>query len=255
MGHSEEKNSAVMDFVVNKLGWGLSVFAQYPVLFGLSLEKRFIPRDSVIQFLLSRDLIEKKCYTPRVFKLTDAGDNTNNSEEEFGTVEEAAARSERIRALYEQAVEDQFDTEEEKASYDKYMQELCETGGYGITTSFGSMVFGVIVPFDLSGPYESSIERMKKFCKMGLDENVPGLEFVDLVHACTGHEERLVFYITFTVRDPSTPSELRAFQFKYCFYREKIVEFQPIQNVNPKIVEYERANKSRATEQLVAPAN
>ncbi|KAJ4823469.1 hypothetical protein Tsubulata_034629, partial [Turnera subulata] len=72
MGHSEEKNSAVMDFVVNKLGWGLSVFAQYPVLFGLSLEKRFIPRDSVIQFLLSRDLIEKKCYTPRVFKLTDA---------------------------------------------------------------------------------------------------------------------------------------------------------------------------------------
>ncbi|KAJ4831772.1 hypothetical protein Tsubulata_050056 [Turnera subulata] len=44
--------------------------------------------------------------------------------------------------------------------------------GYGITTSFDSMVFGVIVPFDLSGPYESSIERMKKFCKMGLDENV-----------------------------------------------------------------------------------
>ncbi|KAJ4823471.1 hypothetical protein Tsubulata_034631 [Turnera subulata] len=71
LGCSEEKISAVMDFFVNKLGWGLSVISKYPVLFGLSLEKRIIPRDSVIQFLLSRGLIEKKSYTPLVFKLTE----------------------------------------------------------------------------------------------------------------------------------------------------------------------------------------
>ncbi|KAJ4823470.1 hypothetical protein Tsubulata_034630 [Turnera subulata] len=71
MACSEKKISAAMDFVVNNLGWGLSVIAKYPVLFGLNLEKRIIPRDSVIQSLLSRGLIEKKSYTPRVFKLTD----------------------------------------------------------------------------------------------------------------------------------------------------------------------------------------
>ncbi|KAJ4837008.1 hypothetical protein Tsubulata_044428 [Turnera subulata] len=72
MSYSEKRISAVMDFFVNKLGWGLSVIAKYPSLFGRNLEKRIIPRDSVIQFLLSKGLIEKKSYTPGVFGLTDA---------------------------------------------------------------------------------------------------------------------------------------------------------------------------------------
>ncbi|KAJ4824097.1 hypothetical protein Tsubulata_049887, partial [Turnera subulata] len=72
MSNSGEKISAVMDFVVNKLGWGLSLIETYPRLPGVSLEKRIIPRDSVIQSLLSRGTIEKKSYGPRVFLLSEA---------------------------------------------------------------------------------------------------------------------------------------------------------------------------------------
>ncbi|KAJ4834075.1 hypothetical protein Tsubulata_016273 [Turnera subulata] len=71
MASSEKKISAVMDLVVNKLGWGPSIFPGYASLLALSLEKRIIPRDSVIQSLLSKGLIGKKSYTPKVFMLTD----------------------------------------------------------------------------------------------------------------------------------------------------------------------------------------
>ncbi|KAJ4823472.1 hypothetical protein Tsubulata_034632 [Turnera subulata] len=64
---SEEKISGVMDIFVNKLGWDLSVIARYPNAFSFSLERRIVPRDSVIQFLLSKELIKKNSYSPRVF--------------------------------------------------------------------------------------------------------------------------------------------------------------------------------------------
>ncbi|KAJ4844673.1 hypothetical protein Tsubulata_018291 [Turnera subulata] len=71
LGTSERKISLVMNFVVNKLGWGLSVFPAYASIIALSFEKRIIPRDSVLQSLLSKGLIEKKSYVPKVFMLTD----------------------------------------------------------------------------------------------------------------------------------------------------------------------------------------
>ncbi|KAJ4835806.1 hypothetical protein Tsubulata_031348 [Turnera subulata] len=71
MARSEKKISAVVDFFVNKLGWGISVITKDPPFLGRSLEKRFIPRDSVIQSLLSRGLIEKNSYCPKVFKHRD----------------------------------------------------------------------------------------------------------------------------------------------------------------------------------------
>lgn len=60
MGLSEEKIKRVMDFLVNKMGWPSKVFARRPIILCLSLEKRIIPRCSVIQALLSKGLIKKR---------------------------------------------------------------------------------------------------------------------------------------------------------------------------------------------------
>ncbi|KAL7252027.1 hypothetical protein ACSBR1_013806 [Camellia fascicularis] len=57
---SEEKIMAVMDFYVNTMGWESSRIARRPKWISLSLEKRIIPRCSVVQVLLSKGLIDKK---------------------------------------------------------------------------------------------------------------------------------------------------------------------------------------------------
>ena len=55
---SERKIMAAMDFYFNCLGWDCAVIAKNPSLLGLSLEKRIIPRASVLQFLHARGLIK-----------------------------------------------------------------------------------------------------------------------------------------------------------------------------------------------------
>ncbi|XP_075654698.1 uncharacterized protein LOC142624845 [Castanea sativa] len=56
---SEDKIMRVMDFLVNKIGLEAFVIVQCPTLTSLSLEKRLIPRASVIQFLQSKGLVRK----------------------------------------------------------------------------------------------------------------------------------------------------------------------------------------------------
>ena len=51
---SEAKVNAQMDFYINKLGLEYSVIVHRPLLLSFSLEKRIIPRASVIQFLSSK---------------------------------------------------------------------------------------------------------------------------------------------------------------------------------------------------------
>ncbi|CAI0542040.1 unnamed protein product [Linum tenue] len=55
---SEEKIMQTMDFLLNKLGWESKAAAKCPVIFGLSFEKRVVPRCSVVQLLRLRGLIE-----------------------------------------------------------------------------------------------------------------------------------------------------------------------------------------------------
>ena len=50
---------AKMDFFVNKKGKESSLIARRPLLFSYSLEKRLIPRYLIVQFLLSKGLINK----------------------------------------------------------------------------------------------------------------------------------------------------------------------------------------------------
>ncbi|KAJ4829045.1 hypothetical protein Tsubulata_031704 [Turnera subulata] len=71
MTYSETKLRGLLDFYVNTLGWEPSDIVRYPAILGLSFEKRIIVRDSVIQFLLSKGLIEKVAYSPRVFLFTE----------------------------------------------------------------------------------------------------------------------------------------------------------------------------------------
>ncbi|CAK7351307.1 unnamed protein product [Dovyalis caffra] len=56
---SEEKIMGVMDLFVNKLGWESSFVAKNPIISSYSLEKRLIPRALVLQFLVSKGLVEK----------------------------------------------------------------------------------------------------------------------------------------------------------------------------------------------------
>ncbi|XP_059653403.1 transcription termination factor MTERF9, chloroplastic-like [Cornus florida] len=56
---SEEKIMRIMDFFVNKMGLESSIVTRTPVLVGLSLEGRIIPRCLVYQLLLSKGLIKK----------------------------------------------------------------------------------------------------------------------------------------------------------------------------------------------------
>jgi mTERF domain-containing protein len=58
MQSSEEKITKTMDFLVNKIGWPSANIATYPSVINLSLEKRIIPRCSVVQILLAKDLVK-----------------------------------------------------------------------------------------------------------------------------------------------------------------------------------------------------
>jgi mTERF domain-containing protein len=56
---SLDKINLVMNFWINQLGWDSLALIKCPIIFCLSLEKRIIPRASVLQFLLMKGLREK----------------------------------------------------------------------------------------------------------------------------------------------------------------------------------------------------
>ncbi|CAL2224609.1 unnamed protein product [Prunus armeniaca] len=56
---SEDKIMQGMNFLVNKMGWPSRVIATYPVILCFSLEKRIIPRCSVVKVLLLKGLIDE----------------------------------------------------------------------------------------------------------------------------------------------------------------------------------------------------
>ncbi|PRQ26296.1 putative transcription regulator mTERF family [Rosa chinensis] len=56
---SEKKIMETMDFLVNKMGWKLGKLAKFPYVFLYSLEKRIIPRCSVVRVLLLKGLMKE----------------------------------------------------------------------------------------------------------------------------------------------------------------------------------------------------
>ncbi|XP_071900896.1 uncharacterized protein [Coffea arabica] len=68
---SEKKLTKLMDFMVNKMGWNSQVVARYPHLVTLSVEKRIIPRGSVIHLLHSKGLIKKNLSLYSIFSVRE----------------------------------------------------------------------------------------------------------------------------------------------------------------------------------------
>ncbi|XP_065868858.1 uncharacterized protein [Euphorbia lathyris] len=71
MAYSEDNIRATMDFYVNKLGLESSVIMNYPMLVGLSLKKRLIPRGAVIQFLSSKGLVKLDSSISTLFRCSE----------------------------------------------------------------------------------------------------------------------------------------------------------------------------------------
>ena len=71
MLRSEDNLNAVMSFWIGQLGWDRSALCVSTTVFGYSLEKRLIPRASVIQYLLSKCLMKKSASLAAPFDLTE----------------------------------------------------------------------------------------------------------------------------------------------------------------------------------------
>ncbi|KAF5476582.1 hypothetical protein F2P56_003319 [Juglans regia] len=71
MNSSEKKIKKLMDFFVNKLKMKPSMISKNPNLLLLSLERRIIPRCSVMQLLISKGLIKEDTSVVHMFKMTE----------------------------------------------------------------------------------------------------------------------------------------------------------------------------------------
>jgi mTERF domain-containing protein len=71
MLRSADKLNAVMRFWIKQLGWDPLLLLSAPALFGFSIEKRLIPRASVVQYLLSKGLMKTDASLITPFNLTD----------------------------------------------------------------------------------------------------------------------------------------------------------------------------------------
>ncbi|XP_026428069.1 uncharacterized protein LOC113323938 [Papaver somniferum] len=62
---SEKKITAIMNFLVNEMGYNSVSISRSPMVFNCSLKDRIIPRCSVIRLLVSKGLIQEKiCIHP-----------------------------------------------------------------------------------------------------------------------------------------------------------------------------------------------
>ncbi|KAL5727125.1 hypothetical protein ACHQM5_000355 [Ranunculus cassubicifolius] len=68
---SEKTIMLKMDYLVNKMGYAPSLIAKYAALLKYSMEKRIIPRYSIIQVLISNDLVKQKLKPYPVFRVSN----------------------------------------------------------------------------------------------------------------------------------------------------------------------------------------
>ncbi|XP_026398330.1 uncharacterized protein LOC113294126 [Papaver somniferum] len=71
MMYSEKKITAVMDFLVNEVGYNSLNIAENPRIFDNSLKDRIIPRCFVIRILVSKGLIKEKSSLTSLSTMTD----------------------------------------------------------------------------------------------------------------------------------------------------------------------------------------
>ncbi|KAK0580575.1 hypothetical protein LWI29_003694 [Acer saccharum] len=71
MSLSEKNIMSTVDFLVNKMGWKPSAVVQVPTVLGYSLEKRIIPRCSIIRVLVLKGLINKETPLSTILVISD----------------------------------------------------------------------------------------------------------------------------------------------------------------------------------------
>lgn len=69
--YSEEKIMNVMDFFVNKIGICSSDVLRVPIVLTFSLEKRIIPRSSLVRFLQMKGFVKKEMHMLSFLKLSE----------------------------------------------------------------------------------------------------------------------------------------------------------------------------------------
>ncbi|XP_029130604.1 transcription termination factor MTERF2, chloroplastic-like [Cajanus cajan] len=68
---SEENFTKKMSFLVKDMGWPSEDIAEYPLVVAYNLEKRIIPRFSVIKILKSKGLLENNVHFSGIICITD----------------------------------------------------------------------------------------------------------------------------------------------------------------------------------------
>ncbi|CAJ2657072.1 unnamed protein product [Trifolium pratense] len=68
---SIDKINSVMSYWVNQLGWDATAIVKQPTVFGSSLERRIVPRATVLQYLLKKGLQKKKARLTTPFLVSD----------------------------------------------------------------------------------------------------------------------------------------------------------------------------------------
>ncbi|KHM99660.1 hypothetical protein glysoja_006503 [Glycine soja] len=68
---SGETFTKKMSFLVKDMGWPSEAIAEYPQVVAYSLEKRIIPRFSVIKILKSKGVLEKNMYISSIICITE----------------------------------------------------------------------------------------------------------------------------------------------------------------------------------------
>ncbi|KAJ4845165.1 hypothetical protein Tsubulata_018451 [Turnera subulata] len=177
-------------------------------------------------------------------KRKHAGEEEEGSDSDAVMEEDSDSDSDPYDAAAEQRDEDYIrnfwfdeewlDTEEQRIAYRQYIKELHQTQGYRIKTVFPGVVASVIKPLNLKDQENKVIETLRERVHKAIKRRKPGLEFVDLSYACVGSEGGIVYYITFTARDPSSPEELKTYQFKYHHRTGKVTGFKLAPQEHPE---------------------
>ena len=105
---SEKKIKRVVSFFVDELGWKPSAVSKYPDILLLSIDKRIVPRCSVVRLLMSEGLVKKDLSILSVLK-----SNENSFYEKF--VSKFQKRVPEVLKAYEGKME--FGWEKEGQSY------------------------------------------------------------------------------------------------------------------------------------------
>ncbi|XP_052477398.1 uncharacterized protein LOC128032723 [Gossypium raimondii] len=75
MAASEGRIKALMDFLVNVMGFKASFVAKQPYLLGLSLEKRIVPRGLFVKDLISKGILAKVSGLTTLFASSEKDSN------------------------------------------------------------------------------------------------------------------------------------------------------------------------------------